>query len=145
MAKKKNKTKKKSISILNEVDKVIDGTYENIREEIEEIQLKLNIAEQAAKKKAKKKGKRAKQSYETDKGRMEIRKEIVEQHFEGKGNILDRFNNPLKDLAPIVIVIARLVASLILCILSLDRVKLFIKPETLDKMNTVYKKAMSIC
>jgi hypothetical protein len=42
------------------------------------------------------------------------------------------------------VIIARLVASLILAILSLSSVNVNIKPDTLTKMNMVYQKAMSI-
>ena len=146
MAKKKKKTKK-SISILNEVDKVIEGTYSNIREEIEDIQLKLNIAEQKAKKAAKKiaKKKRAskKDFYDANELRTKVRKEIIEESFEKKG-LLDRITSTLQDMGPIVVIIARLIASLISCILSIDIVKVMVKPETLKKMDTVYKKAMAV-
>lgn len=146
MAKKKKKSKK-SISILNEVDKVIEGTYSNIREEIEDIQLKLNIAEQKAKKAAKKiaKKKRAskKDFYDANELRTKVRKEIIEESFEKKG-LLDRITSTLQDMGPIVVIIARLIASLISCILSIDIVKVMVKPETLKKMDTVYKKAMAV-
>ena len=146
MAKKKKE--KKSISILNEVDKTINGTYENLREEIEEMQLQLHIAEEEAKKRAKKaakrkKGRKAKDFYDADDVRKKVRREMVEK-IEGN-NFLDRAMAFLKDISPIFVTIARLIASLILCILSIDIVKVNIKPETLDKMTKVYEKAMSVC
>ena len=141
---KKKKTKKKSISILNEVDKQLTGTYENIMEEIQEMQLKLNLADQKARKKIKKMGKKKNQyaEYRAEKIRRDARKEVIEE-IEGS-NFLDKAMNVLKDLAPIVVLISRVIASLITAILSVDRVKLMIKPETLDKLNRVYQKAMSI-
>ena len=50
----------------------------------------------------------------------------------------------LKDIAPIIVVIARLVASLILSVLSVDEVKVNISKETLSKLNNIYSKAMVI-
>lgn len=59
-------------------------------------------------------------------------------------NFLERIMNVLNDIAPIVVIIARLVASIILAILSVSSVKVNIKPETLSKLQFVYGKAMAI-
>lgn len=142
MGKKKNKKRGKSISILNEVDKTLNGTYDNIMEEIKDMQLKLYMADEKAIKKVKK-GKKRRNQYDIEKVRRETRKELVKS-MEGN-NFLDRTMKILKELSPIIVVIGRLVASLILAILSIDAVKVWIKPETLSKMNIVYQKAMAIC
>lgn len=138
----KKKKKKKSISILNEVDKTLDHTYDNIIDEIEEMQLQLYLADQEARKKAKKKIKKDPNYFDTSIERLEARKSVLTK-IEGN-NLLTRIENIFKDIAPIVVIISRLIASLILAILSLDRVKLFIKPETLNKLSAVYKTATSI-
>ena len=52
--------------------------------------------------------------------------------------------NTLNDIAPIIVVIGRLIASLILAILSLDCVKMNINPKTLETMKAVYNKAIAI-
>ena len=141
MSKKKGK-KKKSISILQEVDKSLNGTYEDLMQEIEVMQLQLNIADNKARKKAKKKGKKNPTYYNYDKLRKEAREEVIRK-MEGD-NFLDRIYKILNDIAPVITIIARLVASLILAILSFTRIKVNIKPETLEKLNVVYKKAMAI-
>lgn len=137
-----SKKKKKSISILNEVDKKLDHTYDNIIEEIEEMQLQLYLADQEARKKAKKKIKKDPNYFSTSTERIEARKKVLTK-IEGN-NLLTKIENLFKDIIPIVVIISRLVASLILAILSIDKVKLFIKPDTLNKMTSVYKTAISI-
>jgi hypothetical protein len=143
MAKKKKKgKKKKNISMLKEIDSTLNGTYEELMQEIEMMQLKLNYADSKARKIAKKKGKKNPKYYNYEKLRKEAREEIVKE-MEGN-NFLDRALNILNDVAPIITIIARLIASVILAILSITSVKVNIKPDTLNKMDTVYKKAMAI-
>ena len=142
MSKKKKKKKQKSISILNEVDKTMGKTYDNIIQEIEDMQLQLYIADQKARKKAKKKMRKDPNYFKNSEERMKARREVIET-MEGK-NFFDRIEKVLKDIAPIVVLISRLVASLILSILSLDVVKMNIKPETLGKMKNVYQLAVSV-
>jgi hypothetical protein len=139
---KKKKGKKKSISILHEVDKNLNGTYDDIMKEIEEMQMRLAAADAKARKQAKKKGKKHPEYYNYETLRKEARRELINE-MEGN-DFLTRITGVLSDIAPIVVIIARLVASLILAILSLSSVKVNIKPDTLTKMNMVYQKAMSI-
>ena len=117
-------------------------TYDNIIQEIEDMQLQLYIADQKARKKAKKKMRKDPNYFKNSEERMKARREIIET-MEGK-NFFDRIEKVLKDIAPIVVLISRLVASLILSILSLDVVKMNIKPETLGKMKNVYQLAVSV-
>lgn len=142
MSKKKKKKSTKSISILEEIDKTLTGTYEDLVEEIQDMQYKLNIADQKARKKAKKRTKNGKEFCDYSKLRKQAREEVINS-MEGN-NFLDRIRKILDDVAPIVVVIGRLVASLILAILSLDIVKINIKPETLQKMKSVYETAMAL-
>ena len=137
------KKKKKSISILNEVDKSLNGTYDSLIKEIEDMQLRLNYADQKARKKAKKLAKKKNSGYyDYETLRKEARMEVV--GIMESNNFIDRAMKVLNDIAPIIVVIGRLIASLILAILSLDVVKINIKPETLNGMNAVYKKAMAL-
>ena len=139
----KKKKKKKSISILKEVDKSLNGTYEDLIQEIEDMQLRLNYADQKARKKAKKLAKKNGSGfYDYETLRKEARMEVV--GMMESNNFIDRAMKVLNDIAPIIVVIGRLIASLILAILSLDSVKINIKPETLNGMNAVYKKAMAL-
>lgn len=142
MSKKKKKKKEKSISILNEVDKTMGKTYDNIIQEIEDMQMQLYIADQKARKKAKKKMRKDPNYFSNSEERMKARKEVIES-MEGK-NFLERIEKTLKEVAPIIVVISRLVASLILSILSLDIVKINIKPETLNRLKNVYQLAIAV-
>lgn len=142
MGKKKKKKKHQSISILKEVDKTLNGTYDDIMEEIQDMQLQLFIADQKAQKKAKKKIKKDPNYFATSIERTEARKKVIKQ-IEGN-SLLERLEKLFRDICPLIIVIGRLVASLILCILSFEPIKIHIKPETLEKLNSVYKTAISI-
>ena len=142
MGKKKKKKKHQSISILKEVDKTLNGTYDDIMEEIQDMQLQLFIADQKAQKKAKKKIKKDPNYFATSIERTEARKKVIKQ-IEGN-SLLERLEKLFRDICPLIIVIGRLVASLILCILSFEPIKIHIKPETLEKWNSVYKTASSI-
>lgn len=135
------KKKKKSISLLEEVDKNLNGTYDDLLQEIQDMQIRLNLADQKARKLIKKK--KYKNNFVDYKScQKEIRKEVLSEMQ--SNNMLDRIQQVLNDVAPIVVIIARLVASLILSILSIDSVKVHIKPELLSKMNSIYNTAMSI-
>lgn len=140
--KKKKHKQKKSISLLNEMDRSISKTYDSLIDEIEDLQIQLNIADQKAMKKAKKKMKKDPNYFKTSKERFEARKKVLAEMEQS--SFLDKAENLLKDLAPIIVVIARLIATLIVSILSLDCVKTHINENTLSKMNRVYKIAMSI-
>ena len=140
MAKKKKK--KKSVSILQEVDKNLNRTYDDIMTEIQDMQARLAAADAKARKQAKKKGRKSPTYYNYEKLRKDARNQIITD-MEGS-DFLTRISNILNDIAPIVIVIARLIASLICAILSITSVKVNIKPETLSKLDSVYHKAMSL-
>lgn len=143
MSKKKKKKKKNyEISVLDEMDKVLNSSYEELQKEIEEFQIRINIADQEARKKAKKAMKKKNQVYDINSIQKNVRNEIVKE-IEGN-NFLDRCIAFLKDMGPILTVITRLIASLILSILSLTCVKVRIKPETYQKFKNVYDIAMSL-
>lgn len=141
MAKKKKK-KKVNCSLLNEVDNALDSTYENIINEIQEFQLQLNLADQQARKKVRKQIRKDPSYFQNSRERVEARREVVNQ-IEGN-NLLERVQKLFQDLCPIIVVISRLIASLILGILSLEPVKMYIKPKTLETMNSIYNLAIAI-
>lgn len=145
MGQKKGKKKKTTerISILNEIDNNLNHTYKDIIDEIETIQYELNVADSKELMKQRKKMKKKGNKPYTSSGRIRARKVAVEKME--STNILERILHLLQDLAPIVIIMARLIASLILAILSIDPIKRLIKPETLDMMSRVYKQAMAVC
>lgn len=139
---KKGKKGKKSISMLQEIDKQLDSTYDGMLEEIESMQYEIAMADQEARKKVKKKLKNKSGYYNMSDERAQARRKVIKS-MEGS-NLLDRIEQAFKDIVPIIILISRLVASLILAILSLDRIKVSISPQTLAKLNRVYKMAVSI-
>ena len=141
MAKKKKKQNKK-ISILKEYDSMMNDTYDDLLEEIQDMQMIIASEDRKIAKRAKKAAKKGKGYYNVN-----LEKRKVRQHVIGKmeeTNWLDRIIQILKDIAPIIVVIARLVASLILSVLSVDEVKVNISKETLSKLNNIYSKAMVI-
>ena len=117
-------------------------TYDDLLEEIQDMQMIIASEDRKIAKRAKKAAKKGKGYYNVN-----LEKRKVRQHVIGKmeeTNWLDRIIQILKDIAPIIVVIARLVASLILSVLSVDEVKVNISKETLSKLNNIYSKAMVI-
>lgn len=137
-----SKSKKKQVSVISEIDKTLNNTYDNIMEEVQDMQLQLYLAEEKARKKARKKIKKDPNYFGTSTERLEARQQII-QKIEGD-NLLDRIERSFKDLVPVVVIIARLIASLILSILSFEPIKLHIKPETLSKFQSIYEAALKI-
>lgn len=142
MAKKKKK--KKSLILLSEVDKTLNKTYDNLMEEIQQIQLELNLKEKKAIKKQRKALRKdmGVVPYYVAKDRVKARMEAIEQME--KVNLLDRLEEAYHKIIPIVVLIARLAAALIVSILSFLPAKMAIKPELLNKMNRIYKLSMSV-
>lgn len=146
--KKKNKKKKESLKFLKEIDGGLNGTHDEIMKEISEIQRNLYIADQKALKKQKKALKQKIRTdmgvipYYTSKERVRAR-EVAIKEME-RTNLLGRIENLFKSLAPCIIILSRLVAALITSILSVESIVRVIKPETVKKMDKVYKLAMSI-
>lgn len=143
--KKKNKKSKKSIALLSEIDTSMNNKYDSLVEEIQAIQLKLNIADAKAMEKQRKKMIRQDMGvipYYVSKDRVKAREKALKQ-MEAT-NFLGRIEETFKNLVPCVILIARLVAALILAILSVEPIKRIIKPELLSRLNSVYKVAMAI-
>ena len=152
MGKKKNKKNngkhnktKKSIMLLSEIDTSMNTKYESLIEEIQEMQLKINIADAKAMKKQRKKMIRHDMGvipYYVSKDKVKAREKALKQMEQT--NFLGRVEETLKNLTPCVVIIARLVAALILAILSIEPFKRLIKPDMLDRLSSVYNIAMAI-
>ena len=148
MGKKKNKKNKKqqrSLILLSEIDTSMDKTYDSLFEEIQEIQLKLNIADAKAMEKQRKKMIRQDMGvipYYVSKDKVKAREKVLKQMEQT--DFLGRVEVSLKKIAPCIVLLARLVAALIITILSVEPIKRLIKPMMLEKLNTVYKIAMAI-
>lgn len=140
--KKKNKNKNLSNIKLKEMDKNLMEGYESVTKEIEDYRIKLYLADQEARKKAKKKIKKDPKYFETSYERLEARRKVINE-MEGN-SFFERMEKILNDVVPVIIIISRLVAALILTILAIDPVKIGIKKETYDKMQLIFNSAMSI-
>lgn len=141
MGKKKKKDKANGV-FLKDIDKSINKSYDGIIEEISMYQSMLKTYDRKALKKARKRSSIRKGiTYDMlrREGRMNILRDIEDS------NILARIQNIFNDLVPVVILIARLVASLILSILSIPAVKVHISEGTLTLLTSIYQKAMEIC
>lgn len=136
------KKKKKTGTFLIDIDKNIDRSYNSIIEEITMYQSMLKNYDKKALKKAKRRSSIRKGiTYDMlrREGRINILRDIEES------NILARIQNIFNDLIPVVILISRLIASLILSILSIPAVKVHISEGTLTLLTSIYQKAMEIC
>ena len=140
MSKKKNKKKKqKDNNILFEVDMSLNSQYAGIKDELEYLQMEWDRARKKVKKKARKKAKKGQfYPYEEE---LKVRKQLVKQMEDS--NLFERTEVCLSDFKPICLIIARLVAALIVAILSIDAIKFALNPETMKKMSRVYELAMS--
>ena len=137
-----SKAKKQSKgNIILEIDKSLDKKYADMLEEIQYMQADIDRAERKAKKKAFKNMKKGNTFYDASKP-INVRKEVI-KNMENK-NFFERVSCIIQELKPICIIIARLVMSLIVSILSIDAVKYRISPKTLSAMRNVYDLAKSV-
>ena len=136
---KKHKQSKGNIII--EIDKSLDKKYADMLEEIQYMQADIDRAERKAKKKAYKNMRNGNTLYDASKP-INVRKEVI-KNMENR-NFFERVTDIIQELKPICIIIARLVMSLIVSILSIDAVKYRISPKTLNAMRNVYDLAKSV-
>lgn len=143
MNKKKKKKKVKS-TFLTAVDNTLERTHGDLVSEIQRLQTKLALSDAEIKKNERKRLKKELGviPYYTCKDQVEARRKLIREMEQT--SLLERVEASFRQIVPIVIMIARLIASLIVGILSIDGVKKHISTDTLNKMNTVYKVAMSI-
>lgn len=142
---RKNQKIDKSLFMLKSIDKTMNKNYSDLIDEIQDYQRRLDKYDQKAIKKQKKKLVKQKMGvvpYYVSKDRLRIRQEMIEQME--KEELLDRIEKSFKSIVPIVTIIARLVAALILSIFSFEPICHVIKPETFTKMKTIYDIAMAI-
>lgn len=135
------KKQKKDENLLYEFDKSLDQKYVGLLEEIQFMQADIKREERKAKKKAKKKMMKGNTFYDP-RAEIRVREQIIRE-MEG-GNFFDRVIQAIQDIRPICMVIARLIMSLIISILSIDSVKYRIKPDTLTTMHSVYDMAHKV-
>lgn len=139
--KKKFKIKNKRVHILKMVDKTLDTDRDKIIKEIEDLHNQLSQVDILLYKKGRKRNS-AKYLKQVEEKKKAIRVDIISK-MEGT-NLLERIISIISDISPIVVLIARLVAALILAVLSIPSVKVLIKPKTLRLLNNIYDKSMRI-
>lgn len=139
-------SKKKNIPSLNGLDYYMNKSYKHLVRDIKDIQEEIFYVDKKAKKKAKRKAKGDYDKflfyYNNDKERVKVRKRKLKAMEKEKS--LDKMQVTINDIAPAVNLIARLVAALMLTILSVDAVKNTISKDTLKKIGNVYKVAMAV-
>ena len=140
MSKKKKKKQKKE-KLLYEVDNSLNAQYMGLKDEIEYLQMEWDRTRAKCKKKAKKKMKKNGVFYPYE-YELKERKKLIKKMEDS--NLFSRTELCLEDFRPICLIIARLIAALIVAILSIDAIKLYLKPETMEKMTRVYELAMSV-
>ena len=138
MSKKKHK---KEEPILYRIDNSLDSKYESLLKEIEVMKADIARADKKGKNQAKKKLKKQNDFYQFS-YEIKKRKEVVEK-MERK-NLFDKIEEAIQGIRPICILIARLVAALIIAILSIDLIKKYISPKTLGRLTSLYNLAMQV-
>lgn len=131
----------KRVSILDGIDTSLNKQFEEIVRDIEEVQFQIEKADKKKAKKAKKKMKKGKVMFYdpmSKKARVEAANHITSE--EVFGSIM----NFLRDTKPIIVLLARLVAAIILAILSLDVVKRHISRQALDRMREMFLACVGI-
>lgn len=136
----KNKKKKNKESFMTDIDTSLDYSYMVLRDEIVDMQNRLNESDENVEKKARKKM-RKDSSYDMSDGLINNRLKIINEIE--SGNLMDRVSNFIETVSPLIKIICRLVCALICSILSIDKVKSMINESTLVKLDTVYSKVMS--
>lgn len=144
MGKKKKKKKKheEEIHVLKFIDSDIQSQYLGIKKDIEEYQYQIRYADRKTKKRYKKAMKTGKAFNYANSSSILTRRRVLKDMEEKQ--TLDQLINMFDDFAPIIKLIGRCVALLIIAILSFDSVKREIRPETLSKMDRIYSIAMSV-
>ena len=144
MGKKKKQKKDDSpaLMILREVDETLEHQHEDIMQEIEELQYRLYIEDQKAKKKIRKELRKNPQRFSSSHERINVRRKIIGEME--STNLLERIQIFFNKIGPMVVLVGRLVATLINMLLSITEVKVWLKPETLSKINKVYNVATSL-
>lgn len=130
--------------MLSGVDKTIDKSYNSLLDEIKKYQLDIKVSDIEAEKKQRKRLKKELGviPYHCRKEQVEARKKVL-QEMEAK-KTFDRIELAFKNIVPIVIVIAKLVAALVTSILGLKTSMGYINPTTLNHLNVIKGMASAI-
>lgn len=136
------KKKQSTESLLNLIDTDIMSQYRDIREDLDDFQYQLMVADRKDKKKYKKKMKKGKKyKYGNSKAErvMEKRKNSVYS-----GSMMDDFLDTLNDLRPVITMTGRCTAVLLLAILSMKTVKVNASKDTLKRIDKLFEFGMKL-
>ena len=130
--------------MLSGVDKTIDKSYNGLLDEIRRYQLDIKLSDVEAEKKQRKRLKKELGviPYYCRKEQVEARKKVLEE-MEAK-KTFDRIELAFKNIVPVVVIIAKLVAALITSILGLKTSMGYINPTTLNRLNIIKSMASAI-
>lgn len=134
--KKLREYKKNFPSAMDQFDMTIDKQYKEIITDIEDMQYELWKADKKKAKKDRKKIKKGKIAFysgKSKKARTKAANRLVGSKW------FDTIKSVIEEIKPIAVIIMRLLAALITAILSIDQVKKYIKPDTLEKIDGVYR------
>lgn len=136
-----SKKKKKNKGILAPIDAHLNVTYDSLVDEIQTIQRSIAYYEQRELRKAKKKLKKnPNMVINVNKIKGDARLRAV--HQLESSDTIDRVEKSLKDFSSTCIILARCVAALVVCILSIDYVKTHISGGMLEKLSKIYELAI---
>lgn len=151
MSKKKKKKKQKSQTpdyLANllvapvKTKKAMYKDFDGVMKEIECYRVQLAEADKKGRIKGRRKINKKTEEFYTDMESIRCRTKMA-KNWEKTG-FLDNLINILSQISPLVKLIAKLVCSLIVSFLSIKTVKEKIKPETVDKIGTVFDVAMKV-
>ena len=152
---KKKKKKKQRKSIGGECDyllalaephqkgkKKLTKSFNDVLDDIECYRIQLAEADKKSRKESKKKINKRTEEFYTDMESIRCRMNMAKS-WETSG-FLDNVMEVLRTVTPIVRMIAKLVASLIIAFLSIKTIQEKIQPGTVSKIGQVFKLAMSV-
>lgn len=139
MSKKSKKNKKR----LKKLDANLNVKYSDLVKEINSMQKYLSKVDKKAKKKAKKKANGDynlyKSLYKNDVSRAKARRKVMENE-----NFFDNLETTVKQIEPTAKIISRIIAGLIVTILSISFIQLNISPEQLNALDKIYTISMKV-
>ena len=130
------------IEAMKKIDFSLDNQFSNVIDEIEKIQQDIINADKKARKKLKKEFKKSRNEFYVNRYSVEARRNAASK-ISNRG-YFQMIQEWLKKGYKIAIIIARLLSTLIVSILSLEPVQRSIRPETLNEMVNIYNIAMSL-
>lgn len=136
----------KKAEILYEFDDTLDQKYKEVLDDIKFIRADIHREERKARKKAYKRMRKGNRFYDT-RGQYNVRRAAIrrmeEKDKEGL-SFIDKVLDIFVELKPICVIIAKLVMSLIVSILSIDVVKYRIGDNALNRIHQVYVAAEAV-